>query len=80
MSRAFDRVDGQACPRAGATPAASSASSSLVDVAYELVRGIADGQRADAIAHGRQVIDFERSTHTLLRAAACRRSSCPPTG
>jgi membrane-associated phospholipid phosphatase len=38
----------------------------LVDVAYELVRGIADGQRATAIAHGRQVIDFERSTHTFF--------------
>lgn len=38
----------------------------MVDVAYELVRGIADGQRAEAIAHGRQVIDFERSTHSLF--------------
>jgi len=38
----------------------------LVDTAYELVRGIADGQRAEAIAHGQQVIDFERSTHTLF--------------
>ncbi len=38
----------------------------LVDVAYELVRGVADGQRAVAIAHGQQVIDFERSTHTLF--------------
>ncbi len=38
----------------------------MVDVAYELVRGIADGQRADAIAHGQQVIDLERSTHTLF--------------
>jgi len=37
-----------------------------VDVAYELVRGIADSQRADAIAHGTQVINFERSTHTLF--------------
>jgi membrane-associated phospholipid phosphatase len=38
----------------------------LVDVAYELVRGIADGQRAEAIAHGQQVIDVERSTHTFF--------------
>jgi membrane-associated phospholipid phosphatase len=37
-----------------------------VDVAYELVRGIADGQRAEAIGHGQQVIDFERSTHSLF--------------
>lgn len=41
----------------------------MVDVAYELVRGIADGQRAEAIAHGRQVIDFERSTHSLFEAS-----------
>jgi PAP2 superfamily len=38
----------------------------LVDFAYELVRGVADGQRAVAIAHGQQVIDFERSTHTFF--------------
>jgi membrane-associated phospholipid phosphatase len=38
----------------------------LVDVAYETVRGIADGQKAVAIAHGQQVIDFEQSTHTLF--------------
>ena len=38
----------------------------MVDLAYELVRGIADGQRSEAIAHGQQVIDFERSTHTLF--------------
>jgi membrane-associated phospholipid phosphatase len=38
----------------------------MVDVAYELVRGIADGQRSVAIAHGQQVIDMERSTHTLF--------------
>ncbi len=37
-----------------------------VDIAYELVRGIADSQRADAIAHGAQVIDFERSSHTFF--------------
>jgi membrane-associated phospholipid phosphatase len=37
-----------------------------VDVAYELVRGIADGQRSEAIAHGQQVIDIERSTSTLF--------------
>jgi membrane-associated phospholipid phosphatase len=37
-----------------------------VDVAYELVRGIADSQRADALAHGAQVIDFEQATHTFF--------------
>jgi PAP2 superfamily len=37
-----------------------------VDLVYELVRGVADSQRADAIAHGQWVIDFERSTHTFF--------------
>jgi membrane-associated phospholipid phosphatase len=37
-----------------------------VDIAYELARGIADSQRSDAIAHGAQVIDFERATHTFF--------------
>ena len=37
-----------------------------VDVAYELVRGIADGQRSEAIAHGQRVIELEQSTHTLF--------------
>lgn len=37
-----------------------------VDVAYELVRGIADGQRAVAIAHGADVIRFEQATHTFF--------------
>jgi membrane-associated phospholipid phosphatase len=37
-----------------------------VDIAYELVRGIADSQRSDAIAHGAQVIDFEQTTHTFF--------------
>ncbi len=38
----------------------------LVDFAYELVRGVADSERSVAIAHGQQVIDFERSTHTFF--------------
>jgi membrane-associated phospholipid phosphatase len=37
-----------------------------VDVGYELVRGIADSERSVAIAHGQQVIDLERSTHTFF--------------
>jgi len=37
-----------------------------VDIAYELVRGIADSQRADAIVHGQQVIDLERATSTFF--------------
>lgn len=38
----------------------------VVDLAYETVRGIADGQRAAAFAHGQQVIDFEQATHTFF--------------
>ncbi len=37
-----------------------------VDVAYETVRGLADGERAVAFAHGQQLIDLERSTHTFF--------------
>jgi membrane-associated phospholipid phosphatase len=37
-----------------------------VDVAYELARGVADSNRADAIAHGAQVINLEQSTHTFF--------------
>ncbi|HEX8959648.1 MAG TPA: phosphatase PAP2 family protein, partial [Solirubrobacterales bacterium] len=38
----------------------------LVDIAYELVRGVAQGQRAVALAHGQQLIEVERSTHTFF--------------
>jgi membrane-associated phospholipid phosphatase len=37
-----------------------------VDVFYELVRGIADGQRSEAIAHGQRVIEFERGAHLFF--------------
>ena len=40
----------------------------VVDLAYETVRGIADGQRAVAFAHGQQIIDFERATHSFFEA------------
>jgi membrane-associated phospholipid phosphatase len=33
---------------------------------YDAVRGIADGERAAAFAHGQQLIDLERSTHTFF--------------
>jgi membrane-associated phospholipid phosphatase len=38
----------------------------MVDAFYSLVRGLADGHRAQAIVHGQQVIDFERGIHTLF--------------
>ncbi len=37
-----------------------------VDLIYELGRGLADGERATAIVHGAQVIEFERSTSTFF--------------
>ncbi|MBS1880948.1 MAG: phosphatase PAP2 family protein [Actinobacteria bacterium] len=37
-----------------------------VDVIYELGRGIADTSRPEAIYNGQQVIDFERSVHSLF--------------
>src|ERR1044071_4372530 len=37
-----------------------------VDLAYTAVRGIADGERSVAMAHGQQVIDFEQSLHLLF--------------
>jgi membrane-associated phospholipid phosphatase len=37
-----------------------------VDVIYQLGRGLADHSRADALALGAQVIDFERGAHTLF--------------
>jgi len=38
----------------------------IVDMAYETVRGIADGQRAVAFAHGQQVMDIEKATGTFF--------------
>jgi len=38
----------------------------LVDLAYETVRGLADGQRATAFAHGQAIIDAERATGTFF--------------
>jgi len=37
-----------------------------VDLAYTFVRGIADGQKAIAMTHGQQVIDFEKATGTFF--------------
>jgi membrane-associated phospholipid phosphatase len=37
-----------------------------VDVIYELGRGIADTSRPEALHNGQQVIDFERSLHSLF--------------
>jgi len=38
----------------------------LVDLAYETVRGLADGQRSVAFAHGRAIMDAEKATGTFF--------------
>ena len=38
----------------------------IVNTGYEVVRGIADGKKSVAMAHGQQVIDIERSTGTFF--------------
>jgi PAP2 superfamily protein len=65
MSRAFAAVTAR-LPRGWGDAGRQLGVLVLVDVAYELVRGIADGQRSVAIAHGQQVIGFEQSTHTFF--------------
>lgn len=65
MSRAFDRLTAR-LPQGWGDAGRQLGILVLVDVAYELVRGIADGQRSEAIAHGQHVIEFERSAHTLF--------------
>ena len=65
MSRVATRI-GQKLPQGWGDAGRQLAILVLVDVAYELVRGIADGQRSVAIGHGERVIEFERSTHSLF--------------
>jgi membrane-associated phospholipid phosphatase len=65
MSRAFDRLTAR-LPQGWGDAGRQLGILVLVDVAYELVRGIADGQRSEAIANGRHVIEFEQSTHSLF--------------
>jgi membrane-associated phospholipid phosphatase len=65
VSRALARI-GAKLPQGWGDAGRQLAILVLVDIAYELVRGIADGQRAEAIAHGQRVIDLEQSTHTLF--------------
>ena len=65
MSRAFARISAK-LPKGWGDVGRQIAILVGVDIGYELVRGIADSERADAIAHGSQVIGFERSTHTFF--------------
>jgi membrane-associated phospholipid phosphatase len=42
----------------------------VVDLAYETVRGVAEGQKSTAFAHGQAIIDLERGTHTFFEPSA----------
>lgn len=65
MSRAFAALTAK-LPRGWGDLARQIGLLVIVDLAYETVRGLADGQRAVAFANGQQVIDVERSTHTFF--------------
>jgi membrane-associated phospholipid phosphatase len=65
MSRAFAAVTAK-LPKGWGDAGRQIGILVCVDIAYELVRGIADSQRSVAITHGQQVIDFERATHTFF--------------
>src|SRR4051794_13976292 len=65
MRRAFDAVT-ERLPKGWGDLGRQIGLLVLVDLAYETVRGIVDGQRAVAMAHGLNVIDFERSTHLFF--------------
>jgi len=38
----------------------------LAELSYETVRGVAEGQRAEALANAASITSFERSTHTFF--------------
>ncbi len=65
MSRAFAAVTAR-LPHGWGDLARQIGLVLIVDLAYETVRGIADGQKATAFAHGQQVIDVERVTGTFF--------------
>jgi membrane-associated phospholipid phosphatase len=65
VSRAFAAIGGK-LPKGWGDAGRQLAILVGIDAIYQLGRGLADHSRADAIAHGAQVIDWERSTHTLF--------------
>src|SRR5690349_1056365 len=65
MSRAFAAVTAR-LPRGWGDLGRQIGLLILVDLAYETVRGMADGQRATAFAHGQAIIDAERATGTFF--------------
>ncbi|HEX7060163.1 MAG TPA: phosphatase PAP2 family protein [Solirubrobacterales bacterium] len=65
MSRAFARVTAK-LPQGWGDLGRQIGLLILVDLAYETVRGLAEGQRAVAFANGQRIIDFQQATHTFF--------------
>jgi membrane-associated phospholipid phosphatase len=65
MTRAFDAVTAR-LPKGWGDLGRQIALVLVLNTAYEIVRGIADGQKSVAFAHGQQVIDVERATGTFF--------------
>jgi membrane-associated phospholipid phosphatase len=65
VSRAFDPITAR-LPKGWGDLGCQVAILVGVDLAYTAVRGIADSEKAVAMTHGQQVIDFERSLHLLF--------------
>ena len=68
MRRAFDAVTAR-LPRGWGDLVRQIGLLLVVDLAYETVRGVADGQRVTAFAHGQAIIDLERGTHSFFEPA-----------
>jgi membrane-associated phospholipid phosphatase len=65
VRRAVDRIGGR-LPRGWGDLFRQLALFGLVDLAYDVVRGVADGKHQVAFAHGQDIINLERSTHTFF--------------
>lgn len=65
MARAFAAI-GSRLPQGWGDLGRQAAILVCVDLAYSLVRGLADSQRAVAMAHGQQIMDFEKSIGTFF--------------
>ena len=65
MRRAVDHIGGK-LPQGWGDLFRQLGFFAAADLAYDVVRGVADGKHQAAFAHGQQIIDFERSTHTFF--------------
>ena len=65
MRRAVDHIGGR-LPQGWGDLFRQLGLFALADLAYDVVRGVADGKHQVAFAHGQDIINFERSTHTFF--------------